>query len=106
MIIKLTNVSSLCHMHSEKRPVQCCMSVFNRPFLFTGATSAPCLIFIFPAVFYIRIVPNEDEPMNSVPKITVRQLNLYSLIDNLAIISCETGFCRGMESLIIERLCH
>ncbi|KAM6928427.1 sodium-coupled neutral amino acid transporter 3-like [Xenentodon cancila] len=34
-----------------------------------GATSAPCLIFIFPAVFYIRIVPREDEPMNSVPKI-------------------------------------
>uniref|UniRef100_A0AAQ4QG93 Solute carrier family 38 member 3b n=1 Tax=Gasterosteus aculeatus aculeatus TaxID=481459 RepID=A0AAQ4QG93_GASAC len=34
-----------------------------------GATSAPCLIFIFPAVFYIRIVPKEDEPMNSVPKI-------------------------------------
>ncbi|XP_034544130.1 sodium-coupled neutral amino acid transporter 3 [Notolabrus celidotus] len=34
-----------------------------------GATSAPCLIFIFPAVFYIRIVPKEDEPMNSKPKI-------------------------------------
>uniref|UniRef100_A0A8C4ID20 Solute carrier family 38 member 3b n=1 Tax=Dicentrarchus labrax TaxID=13489 RepID=A0A8C4ID20_DICLA len=34
-----------------------------------GATSAPCLIFIFPAVFYIRIVPKEDEPMNSTPKI-------------------------------------
>uniref|UniRef100_A0A8C7XU18 Solute carrier family 38 member 3b n=1 Tax=Oryzias sinensis TaxID=183150 RepID=A0A8C7XU18_9TELE len=34
-----------------------------------GATSAPCLIFIFPAVFYIRIVPKEDEPMSSVPKI-------------------------------------
>ncbi|XP_061640538.1 sodium-coupled neutral amino acid transporter 3-like isoform X2 [Phyllopteryx taeniolatus] len=34
-----------------------------------GATSAPCLIFIFPAVFYIRIVPQESEPMNSVPKI-------------------------------------
>ncbi|XP_037534647.1 sodium-coupled neutral amino acid transporter 3 [Nematolebias whitei] len=34
-----------------------------------GATSAPCLIFIFPAVFYIRIVPKEDEPLNSVPKI-------------------------------------
>ncbi|XP_063767228.1 sodium-coupled neutral amino acid transporter 3-like isoform X2 [Eleginops maclovinus] len=34
-----------------------------------GATSAPCLIFIFPAVFYIRIVPKEDEPMNSAPKI-------------------------------------
>ncbi|KAG7494373.1 hypothetical protein JOB18_029365 [Solea senegalensis] len=34
-----------------------------------GATSAPCLIFIFPAVFYIRIVPKDEEPMNSVPKI-------------------------------------
>ncbi|XP_008317908.1 sodium-coupled neutral amino acid transporter 3 isoform X2 [Cynoglossus semilaevis] len=34
-----------------------------------GATSAPCLIFIFPAIFYIRIVPVEDEPMNSRPKI-------------------------------------
>lgn len=34
-----------------------------------GATSAPCLIFIFPAVFYIRIVPKEKEPMTSVQKI-------------------------------------
>ncbi|XP_042258197.1 sodium-coupled neutral amino acid transporter 3 isoform X1 [Thunnus albacares] len=34
-----------------------------------GATSAPCLIFIFPAVFYLRIVPKEDEPLSSVPKI-------------------------------------
>ncbi|XP_060766994.1 sodium-coupled neutral amino acid transporter 3a [Neoarius graeffei] len=34
-----------------------------------GATSAPCLIFIFPAVFYIRIVPKEDEPVRSAPKI-------------------------------------
>ncbi|KAM9799860.1 sodium-coupled neutral amino acid transporter 3-like isoform X1 [Syngnathus typhle] len=34
-----------------------------------GATSAPCLIFIFPAVFYIRIVPKESEPFNSRPKI-------------------------------------
>ncbi|XP_054640107.1 sodium-coupled neutral amino acid transporter 3 isoform X1 [Dunckerocampus dactyliophorus] len=34
-----------------------------------GATSAPCLIFIFPAVFYIRIVPKDKEPMNSMPKI-------------------------------------
>lgn len=42
-------------------------------FYFSGATSAPCLIFIFPAVFYIRIVPKEDEPMNSLPKIMVRQ---------------------------------
>eukprot|EP00064_Thunnus_orientalis_P003190 superscaffoldBa00000253_g3199 len=36
-----------------------------------GATSAPCLIFIFPAVFYIRIVPKEEEPLRSVPKILV-----------------------------------
>ncbi|KAM4652491.1 sodium-coupled neutral amino acid transporter 3 [Discoglossus pictus] len=34
-----------------------------------GATSAPCLIFIFPAVFYIRIMPKDREPMNSPPKI-------------------------------------
>ncbi|XP_071191003.1 sodium-coupled neutral amino acid transporter 3-like isoform X3 [Salvelinus alpinus] len=34
-----------------------------------GATSAPCLIFIFPAIFYIRIVPKEQEPMHSIPKI-------------------------------------
>ncbi|XP_069792634.1 sodium-coupled neutral amino acid transporter 3-like isoform X1 [Narcine bancroftii] len=34
-----------------------------------GATSAPCLIFIFPAVFYIRIVPKEEEPMCTLPKI-------------------------------------
>uniref|UniRef100_A0A8C5BL89 Solute carrier family 38 member 3b n=1 Tax=Gadus morhua TaxID=8049 RepID=A0A8C5BL89_GADMO len=34
-----------------------------------GATSAPCLIFIFPAIFYIRIVPTDQEPMNSRPKI-------------------------------------
>ncbi|XP_051568907.1 sodium-coupled neutral amino acid transporter 3-like isoform X1 [Myxocyprinus asiaticus] len=34
-----------------------------------GATSAPCLIFIFPAVFYIQIVPKDKEPMRSTPKI-------------------------------------
>uniref|UniRef100_A0A673JKM7 Sodium-coupled neutral amino acid transporter 3-like n=1 Tax=Sinocyclocheilus rhinocerous TaxID=307959 RepID=A0A673JKM7_9TELE len=34
-----------------------------------SATSAPCLIFIFPAVFYIRIVPKDKEPMRSTPKI-------------------------------------
>lgn len=38
---------------------------------FSGATSAPCLIFIFPAIFYIRIVPKEEEPLLSVPKILV-----------------------------------
>ncbi|ELV09635.1 Sodium-coupled neutral amino acid transporter 3 [Tupaia chinensis] len=34
-----------------------------------GATSAPCLIFIFPAIFYFRIVPTEKEPSRSLPKI-------------------------------------
>ncbi|XP_036049458.1 sodium-coupled neutral amino acid transporter 3 [Onychomys torridus] len=34
-----------------------------------GATSAPCLIFIFPAIFYFRIMPNEKEPARSTPKI-------------------------------------
>ncbi|KAF6313507.1 solute carrier family 38 member 3 [Rhinolophus ferrumequinum] len=37
-----------------------------------GATSAPCLIFIFPAIFYFRIVPTEKEPARSTPKILVR----------------------------------
>lgn len=34
-----------------------------------GATSAPCLIFIFPAIFYFRIMPAEKEPARSTPKI-------------------------------------
>uniref|UniRef100_A0A8C6V9C8 Solute carrier family 38 member 5a n=1 Tax=Neogobius melanostomus TaxID=47308 RepID=A0A8C6V9C8_9GOBI len=34
-----------------------------------GATSAPSLIFILPGIFYIRIVPKEQEPMTSRPKI-------------------------------------
>ncbi|GAB5568094.1 sodium-coupled neutral amino acid transporter 3 [Prionailurus iriomotensis] len=37
-----------------------------------GATSAPCLIFIFPAIFYFRIIPTEKEPAKSTPKILVR----------------------------------
>ncbi|XP_038237247.1 sodium-coupled neutral amino acid transporter 5 [Dermochelys coriacea] len=34
-----------------------------------GATSAPSLIFILPSIFYLRIVPNEKEPLRSRPKI-------------------------------------
>uniref|UniRef100_A0A8C2ZCN9 Solute carrier family 38 member 5 n=1 Tax=Cyclopterus lumpus TaxID=8103 RepID=A0A8C2ZCN9_CYCLU len=34
-----------------------------------GATSAPCLIFILPGVFYIRIVPEDHEALLSRPKI-------------------------------------
>uniref|UniRef100_A0A7N6ATX4 Solute carrier family 38 member 5a n=1 Tax=Anabas testudineus TaxID=64144 RepID=A0A7N6ATX4_ANATE len=34
-----------------------------------GATSAPSLIFILPGIFYVRIVPKEQEPLLSRPKI-------------------------------------
>ncbi|TMS15970.1 Sodium-coupled neutral amino acid transporter 3 [Larimichthys crocea] len=34
-----------------------------------GATSAPSLIFILPGIFYIRIVPEDQEPFMSRPKI-------------------------------------
>ncbi|KAM9786288.1 sodium-coupled neutral amino acid transporter 3-like [Neosynchiropus ocellatus] len=34
-----------------------------------GATSAPSLIFILPGIFYIRIVPEDQEPLLSRPKI-------------------------------------
>ncbi|XP_035512362.1 sodium-coupled neutral amino acid transporter 3-like [Morone saxatilis] len=34
-----------------------------------GATSAPSLIFILPGIFYVRIVPEEQEPFLSRPKI-------------------------------------
>ncbi|KAI9515656.1 hypothetical protein NQZ68_023306 [Dissostichus eleginoides] len=34
-----------------------------------GATTAPSLIFILPAIFYIRIIPEDQEPLKSRPKI-------------------------------------
>ncbi|XP_031701681.1 sodium-coupled neutral amino acid transporter 3-like [Anarrhichthys ocellatus] len=34
-----------------------------------GATTAPCLIFILPGIFYIRIVPEDQEALRSRPKI-------------------------------------
>lgn len=40
-------------------------------FISSGATSAPSLIFILPSIFYIRIVPNEKEPLLSRSKIQV-----------------------------------
>lgn len=36
-----------------------------------GATTAPSLIFILPGLFYIRIIPTDQEPMKSRPKIQV-----------------------------------
>ncbi|XP_063063648.1 sodium-coupled neutral amino acid transporter 5-like [Engraulis encrasicolus] len=38
-------------------------------FGFIGATSAPSLIFILPGIFYLRIIPEEQEPMKSKSKI-------------------------------------
>lgn len=35
----------------------------------TGATTAPSLIFILPGLFYIRIIPTDQEPIKSRPKI-------------------------------------
>lgn len=43
----------------------------------SGATSAPSLIFILPGIFYIRIVPQDQEPFLSRPKIQV-QLSSFS----------------------------
>ncbi|XP_054465722.1 sodium-coupled neutral amino acid transporter 3-like [Anoplopoma fimbria] len=34
-----------------------------------GATSAPCLIFILPGIFYVRIIPEDQEAFRSRPKI-------------------------------------
>uniref|UniRef100_A0A7N8YNJ7 Sodium-coupled neutral amino acid transporter 3-like n=1 Tax=Mastacembelus armatus TaxID=205130 RepID=A0A7N8YNJ7_9TELE len=41
-----------------------------------GATSAPSLIFILPGIFYLRIVPSEQEPLLSRPKIQVQVSSL------------------------------
>uniref|UniRef100_A0A8D3C5A5 Solute carrier family 38 member 5a n=1 Tax=Scophthalmus maximus TaxID=52904 RepID=A0A8D3C5A5_SCOMX len=41
-----------------------------------GATSAPTLIFILPGVFYVRIVPEDQEPFLSRTKIQVRLCSL------------------------------
>ncbi|XP_030632415.1 sodium-coupled neutral amino acid transporter 3 [Chanos chanos] len=45
-----------------------------------GATSAPCLIFIFPAIFYIRIVPKDEEPMNSTPKVVAACFSVLGVL--------------------------
>uniref|UniRef100_A0A4W5MIB2 Solute carrier family 38 member 5a n=1 Tax=Hucho hucho TaxID=62062 RepID=A0A4W5MIB2_9TELE len=50
-----------------------------------GATSAPSLIFILPGIFYIRIVPEETEPLNSKPKIMVKPQSVVS--SSLAMLS-------------------
>ncbi|XP_060898980.1 sodium-coupled neutral amino acid transporter 3 isoform X1 [Labrus mixtus] len=66
-----------------------------------GATSAPCLIFIFPAVFYIRIVPKEDEPMNSTPKILAAcfaALGVSFMVMSLSFIIIDWSSGSGMAA--------
>uniref|UniRef100_A0A672GKV4 Sodium-coupled neutral amino acid transporter 3-like n=1 Tax=Salarias fasciatus TaxID=181472 RepID=A0A672GKV4_SALFA len=57
-----------------------------------GATSAPCLIFIFPAIFYIRIVPKEEEPLRSPQKILVTLTMIvfffFFLFNHIVMQSC------------------
>ncbi|KAI4898486.1 hypothetical protein NFI96_020942 [Prochilodus magdalenae] len=57
-----------------------------------GATTAPSLIFILPGLFYLRIVPEEQEPVKSRPKI-------------MAIMFAALGFILmilSISSIIVE----
>lgn len=65
-----------------------------------GATSAPSLIFILPAIFYIRIVPEDQEPLKSKPKIQAAcfaALGFIFMIMSLSFIFIDwsTGKSRG-----------
>uniref|UniRef100_H3CC88 Solute carrier family 38 member 5b n=1 Tax=Tetraodon nigroviridis TaxID=99883 RepID=H3CC88_TETNG len=46
----------------------------------TGATTAPSLIFILPGLFYLRIVPTNQEPLTSRPKIQAACFTALGLI--------------------------
>lgn len=46
-----------------------CVPTIRDIFGVIGSTSAPSLIFILPSIFYVRIVPSEEEPLCSWPKI-------------------------------------
>ncbi|EMP26955.1 Sodium-coupled neutral amino acid transporter 3 [Chelonia mydas] len=66
-----------------------------------GATSAPSLIFILPSIFYLRIVPNEKEPLRSRPKIQAAcfaALGFIFMVMSLSFIVADwvtTGRSRG-----------
>ncbi|XP_037336828.2 sodium-coupled neutral amino acid transporter 3-like [Pungitius pungitius] len=65
-----------------------------------GATSAPSLIFILPGIFYIRIVPEDQEPLRSRPKIQAAcfaALGVIFMIMSLSfiIIAWVTGASRN-----------
>uniref|UniRef100_A0A8C7J8D2 Solute carrier family 38 member 5b n=1 Tax=Oncorhynchus kisutch TaxID=8019 RepID=A0A8C7J8D2_ONCKI len=68
--------SELLHTYSKVDPLDTLILCVLVPELGTtlgvcgGATTAPSLIFILPGLFYLRIVPPEQEPMKSRPKIT------------------------------------
>ncbi|KAM9475543.1 sodium-coupled neutral amino acid transporter 5 isoform 1-T2 [Clarias gariepinus] len=53
-----------------------------------GATSAPTLIFILPGVFYVRIIPEEQEPLKSRPKI---QAALFATLGFLFMVMSITS---------------
>ncbi|XP_040048320.2 sodium-coupled neutral amino acid transporter 3 [Gasterosteus aculeatus] len=66
-----------------------------------GATSAPSLIFILPGIFYIRIVPEDQEPLRSRPKIQAAcfaALGVVFMITSLTfiIIDWVTGASRSV----------
>ncbi|XP_071333116.1 sodium-coupled neutral amino acid transporter 3-like [Trachinotus anak] len=66
-----------------------------------GATSAPSLIFILPGIFYVRIVPDEQEPFLSRPKIQAAcfaALGFVFMIMSLSfiIIDWSTGESRSV----------
>ncbi|XP_023260916.1 sodium-coupled neutral amino acid transporter 3-like [Seriola lalandi dorsalis] len=66
-----------------------------------GATSAPSLIFILPGIFYVRIVPEEQEPFLSRPKIQAAcfaGLGFVFMIMSLSfiIIDWSTGESRSV----------
>lgn len=83
-----------------------CMLVIFAPnilgiFGVIGATSAPCLIFIFPSIFYLRIVPVDKEPMTSTTKIVAVcfvVLGLVFMVMSLSfiIIDWTTGSSSGL----------
>uniref|UniRef100_A0AAR2LHF9 Amino acid transporter transmembrane domain-containing protein n=1 Tax=Pygocentrus nattereri TaxID=42514 RepID=A0AAR2LHF9_PYGNA len=66
-----------------------------------GATSAPSLIFILPGIFYVRIVPEEQEPMKSRPKIMAivfAALGFIFMVTSISFIILEwvTGHSKGI----------
>ncbi|XP_039534294.1 sodium-coupled neutral amino acid transporter 3 isoform X1 [Pimephales promelas] len=69
-------------------------------FGFIGATSAPSLIFILPGIFYICIVPKEQEPLKSRPKIQAMvfvALGFIFMIMSITFIIVE--WVTGMKSI-------